>query len=582
VAPLDPSALGTTVTPAMTLRGLHLHTLHPIESYFTFWASRPSNGAPDGGDDSGAPTGLAGAKRVIDWTVKNRGNYVEWSALNDIVTLDAADLATWRAHTRAILDYAHARGIKVGIGTELFGVSNLQLSFDLLDDENDPNAEADVDTRLHLLTDGLPWDIVDLSFGEFSGTDPNVFLTSVNLAYAELQKIAPGTTMAATIHVGSGASLEVTYEGQTLLYYFLVQFANPALVPWIHTVMYFDLYESADDAYGMPSFDQHKAYLEGRLEAGAPVGYYPESAYWVAFDDSVPTYLPVYIRSRWLDLTGIAADVKAKGLSPLQQHVLFTSGWEWGYWQNDYATLRMNVAAPAAWTDPVNEMFLPWGDKGAGLAKQIGALGDLEDEYLIGKALVSYFAAEDALIALAAPSGIISQPVPTSFAQLAAMSAGDQATFATQVLAPMSDFATKTSSLASAVHALGLDESDPFLAESIDSFDLDAARATFVNALYQAVASYDASGTDGGWLAKADAAFATAQTVIGRRTKALHYPNPGQITGASVVNSTVYQAGFLAEAVSLCYWTREALQARAVLGADSSTPPGCVPPTSGL
>ena len=578
---LEPSTLGITVTPAMTLRGLHLHTLHPIEGYFTFWASRPTNGGADAGDDSGAPTGLAGAERIVDWAVKNGSNYVQWAALNDIVGLDTQDFGTWHAHTRSIIDYAHARGIKVGIGTELFGSSNLQLSFDLLDNQDDPSAEADVDSRLHLLLDDLPWDVVNISFGEFSGTDANVFLTSLDLAYQELQKIAPGTEMAATIHVGSGSSLDVTYNGQTLLYYFLVKYANPAIVPWIHTVMYFDMFENTDGAYGLSNFDDHRAYLEDRLEAGAPVGYFPESAYWVAFDNAVPTYLPVYMRSRWLDITSIAADVHTKGFSPLEQHVLFTTGWEWGYWQNDYATLRATVAPPAAWTDPVNEMFLPWGAKGAALASKIGALGDLQNQYLIGQSLVGYFSAQDALIDFAAPT-IVSQPVPVSFEQLASMSPSDQATFATQVLAPLAAFAAKTASLDEAVHAIGLDDSDPFLSETIDGFDVDTARATFVNALYQAVASYRATGGDGGWLARADAAFVQAQTVIARRTKALHYPSPQQITGASVVNSTQYQAGYLAQAVNLCYWTRETMQARTVIGVDASTIPGCVPPLGSL
>ena len=43
-------------------RGLHLHTLHPIEAYFDLW--------PDQGGD------LNHAERIFDWVVKNRGNGV--------------------------------------------------------------------------------------------------------------------------------------------------------------------------------------------------------------------------------------------------------------------------------------------------------------------------------------------------------------------------------------------------------------------------------------------------------------------------------------------------------------------------
>ena len=41
-----------------------MHTLHPIEGYYDFWEPSEDH--------------LYRAKRVIDWTIKNRGNYIEW------------------------------------------------------------------------------------------------------------------------------------------------------------------------------------------------------------------------------------------------------------------------------------------------------------------------------------------------------------------------------------------------------------------------------------------------------------------------------------------------------------------------
>jgi hypothetical protein len=560
--------IGPTFTPEMTLRGLHLHTLHPIESYFTFWASRPSNG--------GTVASLEGAERVIDWIVKNRGNYVEWAALNDIVGLDPTDLATWRSHTAAIIAYAHARGIKIGIGAELFGVANLQLSYDLLDNENDPNAKADVDARWHLLTDGLAWDIVDISFGEFTGTDATTFLDALNLAYTELESIVPGIELAATVHVGNDPSLYVTYDGKTLLYYFLVQYADPHIVPFIHTVMYFDFFQNADGAYNMPNFDQHLAYLQRRLAAGQAVAYYPESAYWVAFDDSVPTYLPLYMRSRWLDQANLASAAKAGGYAPLSQSILFSSGWEWGYWQNDYATLRMNFKTPTAWTDPLDDMFAPWGPTGAALATQIGALGELQSKYLIDQALAPYLAGADAVVTLGWEGGIISQPMRTSFAALAAMGVKDRTAFESTVLQPLEQLDTETATALAAVSGLNLDPSDPWLNEVAHGFRIDADRAHFERSLYEAVDAFAKTGGDSGWLAMADAAFADAQAVVRRRNAALHYPNATQLLTAGQ-NATFYQTGFLTEAGTLCYWTRERIQARAVVVGDMTTPPGCVP-----
>lgn len=575
--PVATGRIGPLHTPQLTVRGLHLHTLHPIEGYYALWATGAGDPPPDGGaSDAGAGTGLDGARRIVDWIVKNRGNYLEWSALNNIVSASANDLAAWHAHTAAIIAYAHARGIQIGIGVELFGDSNLQQAFDLLDHSSDMNAKADADARLHLLLDGLPWDVVDVSFGEFSSSDPMLFLTSLNLAYDEIESMAPGTVVAATIHDGNSPSLEVTYDGQQLLYYFLVQYADPHIVPFIHTVMYFDLFQPADGAYNMPNFDQHLAYLQQRMSKGLPVAYYPESAYWVSFDDSVPTYLPVYMRSRWLDLSQLASAAAQGGYPGLAQHVLFSSGWEWGYWQNDYATLRMNFEVPAAWTDTVTDMFAPWGAAGATVAAQIGVLGELESKYLIDQKLAAYMAGQDQLLALGAVAGIVSQPTRTSLADLAAMSAVDRATFSQSVLTPLASMASELSAVQEALAASHLDPNDPWLREVTDGVDIDLDRVRFVGALYQGVMAFASTGSDAGWLAKADAALSDAKKIVKARDAALHFPTPSLLLGPTT-NFTLYQTGYLTEAGTLCLWARERIQAGAIVANDPTTPPGCVP-----
>ena len=126
----------------------------------------------------------------------------------------------------------------------------------------------------------------------------------------------------------------------------IVKFCDAALIPELHTVMFYDLYEDAGGAYGHDDFAEHRAYLLDRIAAGQPAAYFPESAYWVAFDDSVQLYLPLYVRSRWLDLDRLAADPAAHG-KPLDEHLIFSSGWEWGYWLGDYAALRASYQRPA-------------------------------------------------------------------------------------------------------------------------------------------------------------------------------------------------------------------------------------------
>jgi hypothetical protein len=62
---------------------------------------------------------------------------------------------------------------------------------------------------------------------------------------------------------------------------------------------------------------------------------------------SSPTHTPVYLRSRHLDLTRLNA------VGHLDDHVLFSTGWEWGYWLTDALALRMTYSLPATWDEPV-------------------------------------------------------------------------------------------------------------------------------------------------------------------------------------------------------------------------------------
>ena len=56
--------------------------------------------------------------------------------------------------------FAHAHGVKTGIAFQLFGASNLQLAYDLIDDDTgDPVPE--MERRLHVLLDGNGFDVLE-------------------------------------------------------------------------------------------------------------------------------------------------------------------------------------------------------------------------------------------------------------------------------------------------------------------------------------------------------------------------------------------------------------------------------------
>ena len=556
--PVAPATLGTPhetaeICPAVARRGLHLHTLHPIEGLYDLWV--PSE------------AGRARASQIFDWAIKNRANYIQWVALDNIEE-NPGDLKPWQEHTQALLDDAHARGLDVGVGVQLFGSGNLQLAWDLLDQTGSADAQrATMDTRLGHLTDGLDWDVLSLSFGEFSGEEPEDFIAAVDQAYDAMQAALPGVEVAATIHVGNYEDLRVTYQGEELLYYFLVKYANPEIIPWVHSVMYYNLYEDAGLAYNHDMFDEHHAFLVERLSAGQPAGYHPESAYWVAFDDSVPVYLPLYMRSRVLDLDGLAAEVPGG----VQDHVLFSTGWEWGYWQNDVATLRRCWSADAGWEDTVAWMYAPWGADGAALSQAIVDMGEIEHDALIGQRLAPYLAGRAAFIDLGEQVGIVSQPDRVDIDEVQALSADERAAFEAEVVGPLQTLASNLDGVVDAVSGL---PPDPWFDEVRDGMQVTAWRAHYAAAMWSAAVTYAAGEDATADVAAAEDALGSAREVVARRHAALHDPEPERLTTAAD-NPTLYDYGYLRWAGELCYWERELAQLHNLVQDAGETVPGC-------
>lgn len=551
---VDATLLGVDHTPDVDeRRGLHLHTLHPIEALYDFWVPGEAN--------------LEGGKRAIDFVLKNRGNYIQWCALDDIEK-DASLVPAWQSHTRALTGFAHAHGMKTGVALQLFGQANLQNAFDLIDDDD---SQAGIETRLHLLLDGNGFDTLNLSFGEFFGADPAVFVQKVDTAYAASQVVQPGAEMTATIHVGNYENLRVNYMGQThLLYYFLVQFANAAIVPWIHTTMYLNLYEDAGLAYLHEEFDEHRNYIETRLRSGNKAGYFPESAYWVAYDINVPTFLPLYVRSRHLDLQ------KLSEAGRLHDHTLFSSGWEWGYWLNDALTLRMTYERTADWQDDVRFLFGAWGEPGEKAASLIGRMGEAQHRALILERLAAYVAGRDQIIDTGDTLGIFSQPDRPEFSELVAADAGVRAQFSVKVLDPLQVHADELAALATEIDGYSIDdETNPVFSELKDGVKVTAARVAYIHDVYAATLKFAETGSDEGLMARAQISLDAAKAIVAHRRRKLWDPDPISILRDNV-NPTFYQYGYLREGDTLCFWERERAQARNVIFREGNAVPGCV------
>lgn len=555
LGPRHPS-FSTTFTPEIALRGLHLHTLHPIEALADFWLAEPE--------------GRQRAERVLDWTLRNRGNFVQWVALNDIAQ-DPARHAQWAEHTRWIVDQAHMRGLQVGLAVQLFSSSNLQNAFNLLDRADDPDPDETMIQRWRLLFEAAPFDWIMLSFGEFFGENPEAFVEMVRRAYTTLRQVAPKARMSASIHLGNYPNLRVQYAGRNLLYYFLVDYASVPIEAWVHTVMYFNLFEPAAGAYNYEDFTEHREYLLEKLRQGIPVGYHPESAYWIAFDNSVPLYFPVYIRSRWLDLAEIRRLVPGRSLTA---NVIFSSGWEWGYWQNDVTSLRMSYRLPERWKDLVADLFAPFGPASADTVEAVTELGELQSRGAIWQRLAAYLAGRDAIIDLGDRLGIHSQPDRPEFREIQAWPSERKAEFRAAVLEPLAVLAEESERIQRRwQRSPSSAKENPWLRELGDGLAIQPRRAKFIEAVYRAALAV----SDGNlaeaqrWRAVATEQLQAAQAIVTRRHASLLDPagdrwlNPWR-------NPTLYQYGYLNKAHTLCYWQRELAQLDFLLGERPAIP----------
>ena len=541
----DADMIGELFQPQMTRRGIHLHTLHPIEGYFRFWEPNDEN--------------VMGAKRVIDWLVKNKGNYLQWVALNDIIRSEGIEEA-WVEHNQDILNHAKLRGIETGIGVQLYGSANLQQAYDLINSSViDPLQQ--ITTGVERILQGGEFDVIELSFGEFFGEDADAFIQQINETYGAVKNISPNIEMATRIHVGD--DLRVTYNGQEMIYYFLAAYADEEIVPWVHTVMFYTLFESAGGAYHHSEFDQHRDFLLTRLAQGKPTAYFPESAYWVAFDVSVPQYLPIYVRNRWLDI-----DQLAEAGSPLEEHVLFSSGWEWGYWQNDVATLKLNWKREGNYQTVLADIF-GYHDDGAEAARIIAAMAELQQTALVEQHLMPFIAGEDAVMQLGFGADIISQPPRPQLTNLLSMTAID---IDTRYVVPLTQYADGLEVLATQMSGLGL--GDRWFDEIKDGIEISNIRARYAASILNAVAAEIRGDDPRPDLDALDIMIEAAKAVVNRRHADLHSSHADRLID-DAQNATIYNFGYLKRADELCYWEREKIQLRNRILGESNGAPGC-------
>ncbi len=531
--------------PRFYRRGFHIHTLHPVE--LSRQLLEPS-----------CPGGLSDIKQYIDWLARNQQNLFQFFLLRGI------DRGQWTAHAAEFVAYAHKRGVLAGVEISLSMLQ--QRAFQTIKVLKPLSSyRKEVDGTLAWLFK-VPWDFVtvDFTMGEYL---PDLGTLMPGLKEYVVERITGeyGTKLLFTTHVtaeeegpASSGRPGIRPGGET---------GGTGIL--IHTVMFYSIDEPDAPVYGHKNqrFMLRRAIRENRRRE---VWYWPESAYWVAFDNSVPLLLLPYLEARWSDMVTMER-------IGVDNHLTFSSGWEWGYWLVDWSIAR--------WS---------WEYTGKGASRESDPLGilrdifpapdiqqlweealQLQDHYLKRLGLISLLAALDPSAELPWPFDKPFQPRPPFTYRWLLREASDNET--ARILAgpveSLDEYARKmdlvTEKLdirtASLIKRSG---SSP----ELEVIALELTRALAVTALRArhralvlkaliAMRGRDENGLEArGFLKKAGAIRLRAQRLVLEQERIYRYP-VNQIARRRR-SLTAYDFGYLYPVSNLHFWKREEEQIR--------------------
>jgi hypothetical protein len=323
VWPLNPE-FEWVAAPRFEQRGFHLHTQHPLELTEQL-------------HDPGHPTGFQDLKEYFIWLARNQQNLFQFYLLRTI------DERRWGAYIAKIVDYAHSRGIRCGLKLSLHSIQ--QRAYQLVSTKKPSvhRARRDIDARLKALF-VADWDFIspDLSIAEFlegvgknSRTIEKYLFEQLTQKYSARMMYNTHVIQPQNVGVANKNTAKSSKPTKNETNPHLPNLDDPVLRAAgveIHSVMSYSVTEPKAPVYGNENlrFMLEKATQE---VAQRETWYFPESAYWITFDNSLPLSLMTYLEAR-LD------DIKTMEQLGVSGHLTFSSGWEWGYWTIDWSIAR--------------------------------------------------------------------------------------------------------------------------------------------------------------------------------------------------------------------------------------------------
>lgn len=386
-------------TPRWHKRGMHIHTMHPLEltNFLNGW------GEDNAYDEDSWASMMPEWDLVLEWLVANRQNNVHWVLLEGPSWEEFSTSTLRKERLSKIVQRAHDYGLGVGIDVPI--ALEQQHAFRLVKDSEGENWKSEMEERIDWLMD-IDFDYIFTETGtsEFTHSKPSVMLEMMNHLSIYLDETYQKRA-AIKIHSSSGQTAEGYPDpitGEDINFNFLPHFADSRLGVLPHTVEFYSLDDPAP-TYGNTDFSFIRDFMN--YEAGSrEVLWYPETAYWVSFDIDLPLFLPLYAERRVYDLKLIASDednmktgIGDKKGGKIDGQFVFSSGWEWGYWLNDV------IAARASWNPNYNnETSVEY--MRIMLKDLLKNFGEVKDD--LSDLIIDYAIAEENLLVLGKINGV--------------------------------------------------------------------------------------------------------------------------------------------------------------------------------
>ena len=360
-------------TPDFEYRSVSLHLTHPLELGDAFRL----------GDEST----FDDAVRYIDWQVKN------------LASVGTGGVGTGEHRDRGI-----RRGFPRSSGFRLYGTQQGDTA--ILDpDDPRPDTEQIADAIEERMAVENPPKLFGIGFdpSEFTEADDETVVRQLTFVADYFAETYPDVILQTTVH-GTHGDPTPSFG---VPYYELPQFAPTNLGAKVHTLMFYDLFRPAP-VYGNADFNRLYDWMEREHTSRENIWYFPEAAWWLTFDIPVPLYLPITLEARDRDIQGIEHMLSGG----LNGHRVFGTGHEWGYWQNEYCSLRMSANVDYRWTDCLDDIASVMGSAQETFRAVVEEAAVRQADFMFDPEVIRWLVGTDDETEVAASIGASFHPLP--------------------------------------------------------------------------------------------------------------------------------------------------------------------------